>query len=136
MSEQIGFIGLGLMGKPMVRNLLKRGYAVNIFNRSQPAINELASDGAIPASSPREVASRSSVVITMLPDAPEVEQVLLGPDGVFAGSQPGALVIDMSTISPRAAVTLATKAREHGLGLLDAPVSGGDVGAINATLSI
>jgi 2-hydroxy-3-oxopropionate reductase len=136
MSEQIGFIGLGLMGKPMVRNLLKRGYAVNIFNRSQVAIDELASDGAIPASSPREVASRSSVVITMLPDAPEVEQVLLGPDGVFAGSQPGALVIDMSTISPRAAVTLAASAQEHGLGMLDAPVSGGDVGAINATLSI
>ncbi len=132
----IGFIGLGIMGKPMAWNLLKAGYTLVVHNRSRAAVNELEKEGAKAAGSPREVAERSEVVITMLPDSPDVEQVVAGDRGVFQGAKPGTLLIDMSTISPVVARRLAAEAEERKLEILDAPVSGGEAGAINATLSI
>ncbi|MCS6963822.1 MAG: 2-hydroxy-3-oxopropionate reductase [Thermoflexus sp.] len=134
--ERIGFIGLGVMGKPMARNLMRAGYPLVVYNRSRPPMEELAAEGAETANSPREVAERSTVVITMLPDTPDVEQVLAGPDGVFAGGRPGLIVIDMSTIDPVTAQRLAAQAAERGITMLDAPVSGGEIGAIQGTLSI
>jgi 2-hydroxy-3-oxopropionate reductase len=136
MAERIGFIGLGIMGRPMVRNLLKAGFAVTVYNRSQPAIDELAAEGATGAASALEVAQRSDVVITMLPDGPDVERVVGGPEGVLAGAHEGLLLIDMSTIAPVVARELAEAARARGVAMLDAPVSGGDKGAIAGTLSI
>jgi 2-hydroxy-3-oxopropionate reductase len=136
MPERIGFIGLGIMGKPMVRNLLKQSYPVTVFNRSRPAIDELAAEGAAPADSPRAVAEASDVVITMLPDGPDVEAVLAGEDGVLAGARAGMLLVDMSTIAPAGATWRAEQSRAQGLGMLDAPVSGGEQGAISASLSI
>ena len=152
MSERVGVIGLGMMGKPMAHNLLRAGFPVIVYNRSRPAIDELAAAGAVPARSPREVAAHSDIVITMLPDSPDVEAVVLGApsthsagsgqadsgqsDGVLAGGRPGLLVIDMSTIAPSVARSIAATLEQHGMRMLDAPVSGGDIGAINATLSI
>jgi len=136
MSEILGFIGLGVMGKPMAGHLLKAGYAVVVHNRSRGKVDELVAQGAKGAASPAEVARQATVVITMLPDTPDVERVLTGPDGVLAGVQKGALVIDMSSISPVATERLATLVAEKGAAMLDAPVSGGEIGAINATLSI
>lgn len=134
--ERIGFIGLGIMGRPMARNLLKAGYPLTVFNRSRAPVDELAGAGAVAATSPRDVAARSDVVITMLPDGPDVEAVTLGADGVLAGARPGMLLIDMSTIAPATARHLAEEARRAGVAMLDAPVSGGDKGAIAGTLSI
>ena len=136
MKETIGFIGLGLMGKPMSLNLLKAGYPVVVHSRSPGPVLEVEKQGAKTASSPSEVAAAAGVVITMLPDTPDVEKVLTAEDGVFAGMRPGALIIDMSTISPVVTRRLAAEAERRGATLLDAPVSGGDIGAINATLSI
>ncbi|MBI3000635.1 MAG: 2-hydroxy-3-oxopropionate reductase [Deltaproteobacteria bacterium] len=132
----IGFIGLGIMGKPMARNLLKGGYALVVHSRSRPPVEELGGEGAEIAASPQEVAARTQVVITMLPDSPDVEQVYGGEKGVFAGAGPRALLIDMSSISPVVARELALEAKRRGLDMLDAPVSGGEAGAIGATLSI
>ena len=132
----IGFIGLGIMGKPMARNLLKAGYSLVVHNRSRPAANELEKEGAKVAGSPQEVAAQTELVITMLPDSPDVEQVVAGNRGVFEGAQPGTLLIDMSTISPVVARRLAAEAEARALDMLDAPVSGGEVGAISAALSI
>jgi len=132
----IGFIGLGLMGKPMARNLLKRGYGVVAHNRSRAAVDELVAAGAGAASSPADVARRAQTIVTMLPDGPDVEQVLEGSGGVFSAMQRGAVIIDMSTISPAIAQRLAARAHELGGSMLDAPVSGGEIGAVNATLSI
>jgi 2-hydroxy-3-oxopropionate reductase len=136
MAETIGFIGLGLMGKPMAKNLLKRGYALVVHSRSAPPVDEVVSAGAARAASPLEVARRATRVITMLPDSSDVDQVLAGPAGVFAGMRPGTIVIDMSSISPGVTRSLADTARAKGGVLLDAPVSGGEIGAINASLSI
>lgn len=136
MTEHIGFIGLGIMGKPMALNLLAAGYEVTVHNRSHESVEALVAAGAAAADHPRAVAERSTVVITMLPDSPDVSAVVLGEHGVLAGARPGSLLIDMSTISPVVAQQLAQSAREHGVGMLDAPVSGGDVGAKNGTLSI
>jgi 2-hydroxy-3-oxopropionate reductase len=136
MAERIGFIGLGLMGKPMVRNLLRAGFQVTVFNRSTPAIEALAAEGAHPGKSPEHVAGQSDIVITMLPDTPDVEAVVQGPYSIVAGAQSGLLLIDMSTISPIATRRLAAELQQRGIHMLDAPVSGGDVGAINGTLSI
>ncbi len=136
MSETIGFIGLGIMGRPMARNLLRGGYALVAHNRSRAAVDELAREGATSAGSAREAAARADIVITMLPDSPDVESVYAGENGVFAGAKPGALLIDMSTISPVVARALADDAERHGCDMLDAPVSGGEAGAIGATLSI
>jgi len=132
----IGFIGLGIMGKPMARNLLKGGYALVVHSRSRSPVEELGGEGAEIAASPQEVAARTQVVITMLPDSPDVEQVYAGERGVFAGAGPGTLLIDMSSISPVVARELALEAKRRGLDMLDAPVSGGEAGAIGATLSI
>ncbi|MFA4964617.1 MAG: 2-hydroxy-3-oxopropionate reductase [Thermoleophilia bacterium] len=133
MRETIGFIGLGIMGRPMAANLLRSGYAVIAHDRSRGAMDELAGAGAEPASSSREVAQRSDMTITMLPDSPQVIEVM---DGVLAGASPGHLVIDMSTIAPSVSRELAARAGELGVEMLDAPVSGGDVGARNGALSI
>ncbi len=136
MAERIGFIGLGIMGRPMARNLMAAGYELVIYNRGRGPVDELAAEGATPAASPRAVAERSAIIITMLPDSPQVRAVVAGEDGVLQGAAAGALVIDMSTISPVIARDLAAQARAQGVGMLDAPVSGGDVGARQGTLSI
>jgi 2-hydroxy-3-oxopropionate reductase len=136
MPETIGFIGLGLMGKPMAANLLKAGYPVVVHSRSQGPVDELVAQGARKGTSPADVARQATRVITMVPDSPDVERVLDGPDGVFQALQPGTIVIDMSSIAPGVARRLAEKAASLGAIMLDAPVSGGDIGAINGTLSI
>ena len=135
-NPTIGFIGLGIMGKPMARNLLKAGYPLIIHNRSRAAVDELNKEGAQVAASAQEVASQSDVVITMLPDSPDVELVHAGAQGIFAGVKMGSLLIDMSSISPVVARKLAADALKRGCDMLDAPVSGGEAGAINAALSI
>lgn len=134
--KKIGFIGLGTMGKPMARNLMKAGYELTVHNRSRESVDELAAEGARTAKSPAELASASDVVITMLPDSPDVELVVLGENGILSGVKPGMVIVDMSTISPQVAQKIAEKASEVGVEFLDAPVSGGETGAINATLSI
>jgi 2-hydroxy-3-oxopropionate reductase len=135
-NERVGFIGLGLMGRPMAKNLLKRGYAVVAHNRSQGAVDDLVSAGAERASSPADVARRATRIVTMLPDSPDVERVLEGDDGVFSALQRGTILIDTSSIAPAAARRLAARATTLGATMLDAPVSGGEIGAINASLSI
>lgn len=132
----IGFIGLGIMGKPMARNLLKAGYSLIVYNRSRAAADELSKEGAERADSSKEVAERSEVVITMLPDSPDVELVYLGENGIFSGLKPSTLLIDMSSISPVVARRLAAQAEAAGCAMIDAPVSGGEAGAIGAALSI
>jgi 2-hydroxy-3-oxopropionate reductase len=134
MAETVGFVGLGIMGKPMAENLVEAGYDLVVYNRTREKAEEL--EGAQVAGSPREVAGNSDIIITMLPDSPQVEEVLAGGDGVFEGIKDGALIVDMSTISPVVTEELSEKAREQGASMLDAPVSGGDVGAIDGTLSI
>ncbi len=136
MAEHIGFIGLGVMGKPMAKHLVTAGYQLTVHNRSQPAVDDLVAAGAAAAASPAAVARASTVVITMLPDTVDVERVLTGPDGVLAGLQKGAVVIDMSSISPTVTEQLAGLVADKGGAMLDAPVSGGEIGAINAALSI
>jgi 2-hydroxy-3-oxopropionate reductase len=132
----IGFIGLGLMGKPMAKNLLKAGFPLVVHSRSRGPVDELAALGATPANTPREVAASSDVVITMVPDTPDVEAVVSGPEGLLAGARPGLIHVDMSTISPLATRRLAALEKGAGVVMLDAPVSGGTVGAEAATLSI
>ncbi len=132
----IGFIGLGIMGKPMARNLLKAGCSLVVHNRSRGAVEELSKAGAESAASSKEVAERSDVIITMLPDSPDVELVYTADQGIFSGVKPGKLLIDMSSISPIVARRIAAEAKKRGCEMLDAPVSGGEAGAIGATLSI
>ncbi len=137
MAEKIGFIGLGIMGLPMAKNLMEAGYDLVVHNRSTEKAEELAKEGnATAAGSPREVAEACDIVITMLPDSPDVETVVSGEEGVLEGIRDGALLVDMSTISPVVTRELAEKVEEREASMLDAPVSGGDVGAINGTLSI
>ena len=136
MSETVGFIGLGLMGKPMALNLLKAGFQVVVHSRSRGPVDVLAEAGASVATSAADVARKATVVITMVPDTPDVELVLAGPNGVFEGLQKGSVIVDMSTISPEVTRRLAAQAAERGASMLDAPVSGGEIGAINGTLSI
>jgi 2-hydroxy-3-oxopropionate reductase len=136
MPERVGFIGLGVMGRPMARTLLKAGFPLVVHSRTRAPVDELAAAGASPACSPADVAARSDVVITMLPDSPDVRLVLAGPDGVFERLRPGMVVIDMSTISPAVARELAAECGRRGVQMLDAPVSGGEIGATNGTLSI
>lgn len=132
----IGFIGLGIMGKPMARNLMKAGYPLVVHNRSRGAVEELAKEGAQAAATSKEVAGRSEILITMLPDSPDVQLVYAGENGVFAGAKPSMLLIDMSSISPVVARKLAADAEKRGCDMIDAPVSGGEAGAMGATLSI
>jgi len=134
--ERIGFIGLGLMGAPMARNLMRAGYALTVHNRSQAIVDTLAAEGATPAASPKKVAQASDVLITCVPDSPDVELVALGADGIIEGARPGLIYIDMSTISPPVTRRIAARLKEVGVAMLDAPVSGGDVGAQKGTLSI
>ena len=136
MPETIGFIGLGVMGKPMAKNLMKKGHALVVHNRSRAPADELAAAGAVAAASPAQVAQQSSIVITMLPDTPDVEVVLTGGDGVVSALRPNTVVIDMSSISPVVTRKLAAAIAARGGTMLDAPVSGGEIGAINAALSI
>src|ERR687893_919882 len=137
MADTVGFIGLGIMGRPMAKNLMEAGYELVLQNRSPEKAEGLAEEGnATAARSPREVAEACDIVITMLPDSPDVEAVVAGEDGVLEGIRDGALLVDMSTISPVVTEELSEKVRERGASMLDAPVSGGDVGAIEGTLSI
>jgi 2-hydroxy-3-oxopropionate reductase len=136
MAEKVGFIGLGIMGKPMANNLMEAGYELTVHNRSPEKAEELGEEGATVAGSPREVAENSDVIITMLPDSPQVEEVVAGEEGVLEGIEEGSLLVDMSTISPVVTEELAEAVKKKGASMLDAPVSGGDVGAIEGTLSI
>jgi 2-hydroxy-3-oxopropionate reductase len=135
-TSSVGFIGVGIMGKPMARNLMKAGFRLVVHNRSRAAVEELAKEGAQTAASPSEIAHRSDVIVTMLPDSPDVETVYTGENGLFAGLRSGMLLIDMSSISPIVSRKLAIEAEKRGADMLDAPVSGGEAGAIGATLSI
>jgi 2-hydroxy-3-oxopropionate reductase len=132
----IGFIGLGIMGAPMAGHLLRGGHPLVVFNRTASKMRPLLAQGAQAGDSPQDVAARSDVVISMVSDSSDVEQVYLGERGVLAGARAGTLLIDMSTISPVIAVKVGQAAAHQGCPMLDAPVSGGDVGARNATLSI
>jgi 2-hydroxy-3-oxopropionate reductase len=138
MAERIGLIGVGIMGKPMARNLVKAGYELVIHNRSRGAVDELVaeSDKITAANSPREVAEQVETVILMLPDSPDVTAVVFGEDGVLGAMNAGNLLIDMSTIAPATAIEVNQALAERGASALDAPVSGGDKGAIAGTLSI
>ena len=136
MAERIGFIGLGIMGEPMCRNLMKAGYACTVNTRTKSRAEKLLSEGAVWSDSPKDTAGRSDVIITIVTDTPDVEKIILGEDGIIEGIQPGSVVIDMSTISPSATRDMAAALKEKGADMLDAPVSGGDTGAIAGTLSI
>jgi 2-hydroxy-3-oxopropionate reductase len=136
MPQTVGFIGLGLMGRPMAKNLLKRGFPVLVHSRSPGPVDDVVAAGAWRASSPADVARQATRIVTMLPDSPDVERVLEGPDGVFTAMQRGTILIDCSSISPAVTQRLARAARERGATLLDAPVSGGEIGAVGGTLSI
>jgi 2-hydroxy-3-oxopropionate reductase len=136
METVIGFIGLGIMGLPMAKNLLKAGYQVIGYDLVGERLSQLLIQGAQAATSSRDAAARAQVVITMLPDSPDVEKAYLGEDGVLAGAIAGTLLVDMSTISPVVAIGVAKEAGKRGCPMLDAPVSGGETGAIQGTLSI
>lgn len=135
-EEKVGFVGLGLMGNPMARNLMEAEYELVVYSRTKEKTERLTSEGAIAAESPREVAEKSDVIITMLPGPPEVKEVVVGTGGLLEGTKEGSLLIDMSTSSPVLARELAQIAGERGVRMLDAPVSGADVGAEEGTLSI
>ena len=136
MAEKIGFIGLGIMGNPMSKNLLKAGFDLTVYNRTRSKMEELLKEGAKSASSPKEVSESSEVIITMLTDSPDVEEVVLGPEGVLEGVKANSVVIDMSTISPKVTQKVAARLKEKSAHMLDAPVSGGLWGAVSATLAI
>jgi len=135
-KKKLGFIGLGIMGKPMAKNLLKAGFNLVVFSRSNGPVEELVKEKALSANSPGEVAEHSEVIITMLPDSPEVEEIILGKDGVIRGAKPGSVVIDMSSINPLVTQEIAKALKEKEVEMLDAPVSGGEIGAIQGTLAI
>jgi 3-hydroxyisobutyrate dehydrogenase len=136
MNKNVGIIGLGIMGMPMARNLIKAGFEVTAYNRTASKVEKIAAEGAVKADSPKEVAMKNPVIITMVSDTPDVESVILGKNGVIEGINPDAVVIDMSTISPQATLKIAARLREKKAHMLDAPVSGGEGGAIAGTLSI
>ncbi|MBI91725.1 MAG: 2-hydroxy-3-oxopropionate reductase [Gemmatimonadaceae bacterium] len=136
-DTQIGFVGLGIMGAPMALNLMKAGYKLKVYNRSdRPRVQEVVDAGADRVDTPALAAVGSDVIITIVTDTPDVENVILGEDGVIHSAASGSTVIDMSTISPRVTQEIAEQLSEKGIRMLDAPVSGGDVGAVNGTLSI
>lgn len=134
--KRIGYIGLGIMGKSIARNILKAGFPLVVHNRSRAAVDELVAEGAAPAFSPAEVASRVDIVFTNLPDSPDVEKAALGEMGIIAGAHSGLIFVDNSTIKPATARLIAERLGEEGIPCLDAPVSGGDVGARQGTLAI
>lgn len=133
---KVGYIGLGIMGKSMARNILKAGFPVIVNNRSRAAVDELIAEGAATLASPVEIAKQVDVVFTNLPDTPDVEKVVLGEDGIINGAHEGLIFVDNSTIKPAAARSIAAELMKKGVHALDAPVSGGDIGARNATLTI
>lgn len=136
-TTRIGFVGLGIMGAPMALNLLKAGYTVEVYNRTdRPRVDQVVAAGGRRVASPRLAAANAEVVITMVTDTPDVEAVVLGTEGVIHGARPGATVIDMSTVSPRVTREIGTRLAEGSVAMLDAPVSGGEAGARNGTLSI
>lgn len=136
MGKRIGFVGLGIMGKPMARNLLKAGYMLTVYSRGRHAVEALMADGATGVRSPQEVADHSDIVITMVTDTPDVHHVVLGDNGILRGMRTGGIIIDMSTISPTATREIAEEVGKRGVAFLDAPVSGGEGGALAGTLSI
>ena len=136
MEKRVGFIGLGIMGMPMARNLIKAGFEVVVYNRTTSKAEQMVSEGAKKADSPKELARETPVVITIVSDTPDVESVILGENGVIEGIKPDSVVIDMSTISPQATQKIAARLREREVHMLDAPVSGGEQGAISGALSI
>jgi len=133
---KVGYIGLGLMGKSIARNILKAGFPLFVHNRSRAAVDELVAEGAVAASTPAVVAAQVDVVFTNLPDTPDVEKVILGERGIIEGAHHGLICVDNSTIKPGAARMIAEKLAERNVSALDAPVSGGDIGARNGTLTI
>ncbi len=133
---KLGFIGLGIMGKPMSKNLLKAGYSLVVYDINKDAVAEVVAAGAEAASSPKEVAEKARIVVTMLPNSPHVKAVVTGDQGILEGAKAGDIIIDMSSIAPLAAQQVAAKAAEKGVEMLDAPVSGGEPKAIDGTLSI
>jgi 3-hydroxyisobutyrate dehydrogenase len=135
-DTRVGFVGLGIMGRPMAEHILKGGYPLAVFNRTRSKAQELGGQGALAVDSPAEVASASDVIFVMVSDTPDVEQVVAGPAGLLESIRPSSVVVDMSTISPDLERRLDALLRAKGSTLLDAPVSGGDIGAQNATLAI
>jgi len=132
----IGFIGLGIMGKPMSKNLIKSGYPLIVLDRNESAVAEVVAAGAKRAASPKEIAAHSDIIITMLPNSPHVKEVILGENGVIEGAKPDAIVVDMSSIAPLVSREVGDKLSEKGILFLDAPVSGGEPKAIDGTLSV
>ena len=132
MAEQIGFIGLGIMGKPMARNLMNAGYSLTVYDIVGEPVEELATEGATAASSSAEVAAVTDKIITMLPDSADSERAILGSGGVLEGARPGSIVIDMSSISPIMSQKIAAECAPKGVEMLDAPVSGGEPGPLTA----
>ena len=135
-DRDVGFVGLGIMGKPMVRNLMQAGYSLTVYDVMATSVEELATDGATPASSSREVAESAPVVITMVPDSADSEAAILGPEGVLEGASKGSFVIDMSSIAPGMSQKIAAACEGQSVDFLDAPVSGGEPKAIDGTLAI
>lgn len=136
MKRSVGFIGLGIMGRPMALNLLKAGHSLTVLDLNQEAVNHLVGAGAVASTSPSEVAEKSDVIITMLPASKHVQEVVLGDNGILKGAKPGSVIIDMSSITPEVSRELAAEAAKKGVGMLDAPVSGGEPKAIDGTLAI
>src|SRR5436190_15501234 len=136
MAMKVGFIGLGIMGRPMALNLRKAGHTVSVYGRRAATMQPLVEAGASAAQSPEDVAASSDVVFIMVSDTPDVEQVVLGEKGVIHRARAGTVVVDMSTISPAATRRMSAELAKRRIDMLDAPVSGGEVGAVNATLSI
>ena len=136
MAEKIGFVGLGIMGKPMARNLMAAGYELTVYDIVGEPVEELATEGASAAASPREATVNNVRTITMLPDSADSERAILGPDGVLEGAAPGSVIIDMSSIAPSMSQKIGVACADKGVEFLDAPVSGGEPGAIGGTLAI
>ena len=136
MAEQIGFVGLGIMGKPMAKNLLKAGYSLTVYDIVGDNMEEVVTEGAKGVSFSNEVAANSDKIITMLPDSADSEAAILGPNGVLEGARPGSVIVDMSSIAPLVSQKIAAECAKKDVEMLDAPVSGGEPGAVNATLSI
>ena len=136
MKKKIGFIGLGIMGRPMAKNLLKAGFSLMVYDLNKEAVEDVVKAGAASAYSSREVAQGTEVIIVMVPDSPEVKEVVLGKDGVLEGVKPGSLVIDMSSINPLVSQEIARELKKKGVDMLDAPVSGGEPAAVQGTLAI
>ena len=134
--EKIGFIGLGIMGSPMAKNLLKKGYPLTVYDIVPEKVDELVKAGAKAGTSSKDVAEKSEIIITMLPNSPEVKQAVLGKNGVLDGARPGSILIDMSSIAPLASKEIAERAKEKKVTMLDAPVSGGEPKAVEGTLAI